>query len=95
MNGPELYGLPYPTMMNFTMNERSSLQSVTVRIKEDTHRNALKAKPTNPSGTHPDHRSGRSISPVLAHADPRAPPTYPFLAYATVKDRSEVANGPA
>ena len=43
---------------------------------------------------HPDHRSGRSISPVLAHEDPRAPPTYPFLAYATIKDRSEVTNGP-
>jgi hypothetical protein len=27
--------------------------------------------------------------------NPRAPPTYPFLAYATVKDRSEITCGPA
>ena len=52
------------------------------------------AKPSNPSAIHPDRQSCRSISPVLAHEDPRAPPTYPFLAYSSVKDRSEVANGP-
>ena len=44
--------------------------------------------------SNPDHRSGRSISPVLAHEDPRAPPTYPFLAYATVKDRSKNTHRP-
>ena len=52
------------------------------------------AKPSNPSAIHPVRQSGRSISPVLAHEDPRAPPTYPFLAYATVKDRSEVTHSP-
>ena len=34
-------------------------------------------------------------APHLRRSDPRAPPTYPFLAYATVKDRSEVAHSPA
>jgi hypothetical protein len=34
-------------------------------------------------------------APCSRTRDPRAPPTYPFLAYATVKDRSEVDQGPA
>jgi hypothetical protein len=74
---------------------RNSLQSVLYASKKI--RNGRSPEPTNEVRvhTHPDRRSDHSISSPLARGDPRAPPTYPFLAYSSVKDRSEISSSPA
>src|ERR1700693_3563056 len=90
-NRPELMVLPRSVTMNATMPKSEQPSKRTVTHQRRYAPDALKAEPANPSATHPDHRSGRSISPALARGNPRAPPTYPFLAYATVKDRSKDA----
>ncbi len=62
-----------------TMNERDSLQSVTVRIKEDTSRRPDGRVQPDREGqtnevrahTHPDRRSDRSISSPLSQGRPK------------------------
>jgi len=54
----------------------------TERLKAKTNEIQVLLKPRPPV---------RPLDQPRARArDPRAPPTYPFLAYATVKDRSEI-----
>ena len=65
MNGPELYGR-HPRNKS-----EGNLQSVTVRIKEDTSRRP--ERPTNEVRvhTHPDRRSDRPISSPLSQGRPK------------------------
>src|SRR5262245_61713716 len=86
---PNSWSAPRPHDAS-TMNEQDGFQSVTVRIKDDTHQTPLKPNQRSPSSYSPRP----SVRPLdqprtCARRDPRAPPTYPFLAYATVKDRKQ------
>ena len=74
-----------------TMSEPEQPSKRTVRIKRRYISDALKAQPTKSRFifTQTVSLAARS-APCLRTRDPRAPPTYPFLAYATVKDRSRL-----
>jgi hypothetical protein len=55
-----------------------------------------KAKPSRSEFySNPDPPVRPLDQPRACTRDPKAPPTYPFLAYATVKDRSEITQRPA
>ena len=84
-----------PAIPGRARHEQNNLQSVTVRIKEDTDERP-KAKPTKSEFilTQTAGPTARSV-PRSREDDPGAPPTYPFLAYSSVKDRSRDTSAPA
>ena len=74
-----------------TMSEPEQPSKRTVRIKRRYISDALKAQPTKSRFIFTQTVSPATRSaPCSRTRDPRAPPTYPFLAYATVKDRSRL-----
>ena len=65
MNGPELYG------RDPRNKSEGNLQSVTVRIKEDTSRRPYGLPTKSEYITHPDRRSDRPISFLLSQERPK------------------------
>jgi hypothetical protein len=80
-------------MARATMSGTASKRTVT--HQKDTRPNALKPDQQVQVLLKPRPKIRPLDQPRARARDPRAPPTYPFLAYATVKDRSEIDRDPA